>query len=268
MSERAAVERVDAPVTVASLVEDLRELGVEAGATLLVHASLSELGWVCGGAQAVVEALRRVVTDSGTLVVPTHTPQYTDPEGWSNPPVPEGWVGTIREAMPPYRPSVTPSRGVGAIPECLRTCPGARRSRHPVMSFAALGDDAGAVVAEHGYDRSLGEGSPLADIYDRDGDVLLLGVGHGVNTSLHLAEYRAEFPTETTHETAPVLEDGRRVTVEYEDLVTSTDDFPDLGADFERRVGATTGTVGAADVRLASQRELVDFGVEWLEANR
>ena len=268
MSERAAIERVEAPVTVESLVDDLRGLGVEAGATLLVHASLSELGWVCGGAQAVVEALQRAVTDDGTLVVPTHTPQYTDPEGWSNPPVPDAWVGTIRESMPPYRPAVTPSRGVGAVPECLRTHPGARRSRHPVMSFAAWGADAEAVVADHAYERSLGESSPLARVYERDGDVLLLGVGHGVNTSLHLAEYRADVPAETTREVAPVLEDGRRVTVEYEDLVTRTEDFPDLGAAFERRVGLERGTVGAADARLASQRELVDFAVGWFEANR
>ena len=89
MTERDAVEAVDDPVTVETLVGDLRGLGVEAGETILVHSSVSSLGWVAGGAQAVVEALQRTVTEDGTLVVPTFTAQYTDPAAWSNPPVPD-----------------------------------------------------------------------------------------------------------------------------------------------------------------------------------
>lgn len=270
MGDEALVERTDEPVTVPSLAADLRALGVGAGDTLLVHSSLSALGWVCGGPQAVVDALREVVTDAGTLVVPTHTPQLSDPAGWSNPPVPESWYGPIRETMPPYRPAVTPSWGVGAVPECFRTYPDALRSGHPVVSFAAWGRDAEAVVSDHTLDDSLGEGSPLARVYDRDGDVLLLGVGYDVNTSFHLAEYRADFPKERTTDGAPVLRDGRRVRVEYADLRTSTEDFAELGSDFEASADAdvVTGTVGEADATLVSQRALVDFAVEWFEVNR
>jgi aminoglycoside 3-N-acetyltransferase len=268
MGEQDAVERVDDPVTVESLAADLRDLGVGAGDALLVHSSLSALGWVCGGAQAVVAALREVVTPSGTLVMPTFTGQYTDPAGWSDPPVPAGWVDRIREAMPPFRPAVTPTRGVGAVPECFRNYPDVARGGHPEVSFAAWGRSAEAVALDHGLDRGLGEDSPLARLYERDADVLLLGVGHDNDTSFHLAEYRAELPVETVTRGAPVLEDGRRVRVEYEDIETSAADFPDLGADFERRVGSATGAVGAADARLASQPALVDFAVDWLEANR
>lgn len=268
MGERAAIERVDEPVTVSSLAADLRGLGLHEGDTLLVHASLSALGWVCGGAQVVVDALQEVVTDSGTLVVPTHTGQYTDPAGWSNPPVPDEWVERIRETMPAFRPDVTPTREMGAIPECFRDYPDAVRSVHPTVSFAAWGADAEAIVADHGLDYGLGENSPLARVYERDGDVLLLGVGHDRNTSLHLAEHRADFPKETVVTGAPVLEDGRRVRVEFEDIATSTEDFADLGADFEEQSELAAGTVGAADARLASQRALVDFAVDWFEANR
>lgn len=269
MGEREAIERVDDPVTVDSLADDLRTLGVGTGDTLLVHASLSALGWVAGGAQAVVDALRAAVTAEGTIVVPTHTPQYSDPSGWSNPPVPDRWVPTIHAEMPPFRPDVTPTRGVGAVPECLRTYPDAVRGEHPVVSFAARGAEAEAIVTGHAFDDGLGEGSPLARCYYGDADVLLLGVGHDVDTSLHLAEYRAEIPIERTTNAAPVLDDdGRRVTVEYEDIETSTDDFPELGAAFEREVGVREGTVGAAEAKLADQRALVDFAVEWFEANR
>lgn len=268
MTEGDAVECVDDPVTVSSITADLRALGIEAGETLLVHSSLRSLGWICGGAQAVVDALQAVVTASGTLVMPTHTGQYSDPEAWSNPPVPDDWIERIHESMPPFRPAVTPTRGMGAIPECFRNYPGVVRGPHPELSFAAWGADAEAIVTEQGYDYGLGEQSPLARIYDRDGAVLLLGVGHEVNTSLHLAEYRSDVPTELVEHRAPVLDDGERVVVEYEDIEKRTDDFPELGGDFERQVGLTEGTVGAADARVTGQRALVDFAVDWFEANR
>lgn len=268
MGEADAIERVDEPVTVSSLAADFRDLGVDAGDTLLVHSSLNALGWVSGGPPAVVDALQEVLTESGTLVMPTHTSQYTDPAVWQAPPVPDDWVDPIRESRPPFRPEVTPARGMGAIPECFRNYPDVVRSTHPQFSFAAWGTDAEAIVSDHGLDFSHGENSPLARVYDRDGDVLLLGVDHETNTSFHLAEYRAEFPKETTVNTAPLLENGRRVDVEIEDVESSTDDFEELGAAFERQVGLTEGTVGAATARLAGQRALVDFAVEWFESNR
>ena len=250
MGERDAVEAVEEPVTVDGIVADLRELGVTPGETLLVHSSLRSLGWVAGGAQAVVEALQWTVTEDGTLVVPTFTAQYTDPTGWSNPPVPDEWVGTMPERMPTFRPAVTSTRSVGAVPECFRSHPGVVRSRHPTYSFAAWGADAEAVVADHPYEDGLGEGSPLAAVYDRGGSVLLLGVGHAVDTSLHLAEYRATFPKERVSHRAPVLQDGERTMVELEDIEISSDDFEALGAAFERELGAREGPVGAATATL------------------
>ena len=268
MSEADAIERVDEPVTVSSLVSDFRALGIEAGDTLVVHASMSELGWVSGGPPAVVDALQTVLTESGTLVMPAHTSQYTDPAEWQAPPVPDGWVEQIHESRPPFRPEVTPTRGMGAIAECFRNYPGTVRSTHPAFSVTAWGADAEAIASDHGFDNSHGEDSPWARVYERDGDVLLLGVGHDRNTSLHLAEYRAEFPKKSTTLTAPLLEDGERVDVTFEDVETRTDDFEELGAAFEDRVGLTSGTVGAATAELASQRAIVDFAVEWFESNR
>ena len=263
-------DRSPEPVTAGGIAADLDDLGVEPGDTVLVHASLSSLGWVCGGPPAVVDALQRTLTTDGTLVMPTHTPGHSEPSKWENPPVPESWYETIRETMPPFRPEVTPTWGMGAVAECFRSCPGVRRSAHPSLSFAAWGADAEFVTAGHGLDSRLGEESPLARVYDLDGRVLFLGTDHGTNTSLHLAEYRTEGDPGTVTDGAPVLEDGERRWVTYEDVSIDDGDFPACGEAFEaREPGAVrTGTVGVGPAKLLEIRPMVDFAADWFDANR
>lgn len=270
MNDLLPEDRSPEPVTVESLASDLRGLGIEAGHTLLVHGSLSSLGWVCGGPTAVVDALQRVVGADGTIVMPTHSPGNMDPSNMENPPVPESWYDTVRDQMPPYRPAVTPTQGMGAIAECFRSCPGVSRSAHPQLSFAAWGADAQFVTENHSFDYSLGEESPLARVYDLDGDVLFLGTSHATNTSLHLAEYRADIDIATETAAGAALVDGEREWVHWEDIEYDDRDFPDCGEAFEREHpdAFETGTVGVGDARLFPQRRLVDFAVGWFEANR
>lgn len=270
MSDMLPEEQVDEPVTVESMVADLRTIGVEAGQTLLVHASLSSLGWVCGEAPAVVDALQQTLGEDGTLVMPTHSPGNMEPSEMGNPPVPESWYETIREQMSPYRPDVTPTQGIGAVAECFRSCPGVHRSDHPQHSFAAWGADAAFITEGHGYDNSLGEDSPLARIYENDGDVLFLGTTHATNTSLHLAEYRAELGLDTVTCSGAVLVDGEREWTDWEDISIDDDDFEACGEAFERANPGVVerGTVGVGDSKRIEQRPLVDFAVEWFERNR
>ncbi|WP_158057627.1 aminoglycoside N(3)-acetyltransferase [Halorussus halophilus] len=270
MTEADAIEQTDEPLTVERLVSDLRDLGVESGDTLLVHSSLSSLGWVAVGPPTVVDALMEAVGEDGTLVMPTHSTQYSDPSDWQNPPVPSDWIPEIRSSAPPYRPDVTPTRGMGAIAECFRAYPSVVRSRHPLYSFAAWGDDAEAVVADHGYDNGLGEESPLARVYERDGEILMLGTGHDTNTSLHLAEHRGEYDQTFVTGGAPVMVDDDRQWISFEGLDYDSEDFADAGDAFERdRDDAVVrGEVGCAETRLLSQRELVDYGAEWFGENR
>lgn len=170
------------PHAVTSLTDDLRALGVVPGDVLLVHSSVRSLGFVAGGVQAVVEALLSAVGPGGTLVVPTHTSENTDPAGWRNPPVPEPWWPVIRSETPGFDPARTPSRWVGVLPEVVRTWPGARRSDHPQVSCAALGARAREVTAEHDLTESHGERSPIGAVNRLRGKVLLLGCGHDSNT--------------------------------------------------------------------------------------
>jgi aminoglycoside 3-N-acetyltransferase len=271
MGEREVVERTgEHPVTIHSLRADLKALGVEPGMTLLVHASLSSLGWVCGGPAAVVLALEEVLGPGGTLMMPTHSGDLSDPADWEHPPVPESWWVTIRETMPPFDPDLTPTRGMGSIPETFRKQKGVRRSIHPQVSFAAWGAEAEKITGDHALDFGLSEDSPLGRVYDLDGWVLLLGVGYASNTSLHLAEYRASFPGRRIVETgAPVMINEKREWVKIQDLDLDPSDFETIGADFERsKECLRRGFVEGAEAKLMPQRALVDFAVRWMEDNR
>lgn len=262
MSEVESIATVSQPGTRQSVAADLRRLGIESRMVLLVHSSLSKMGWVNGGPVAVIQALMDVLTEDGTLVMPTHSGDYSDPAKWQNPPVPQPWQETIRETMPLFDPRFTPTRGMGRIPELFRTWPGVQRSLHPQTSFAAWGRYADVVTDGHTLEYSLGENSPLARVYDLDGSVLLLGVGHGNNTSLHLAEYRAPAPS-LTRNGAPWSEAGRRVWKEFDDVDINDDLFPEVGQAFERAASVEIGRVAAAECRLMSQRAAVDFAQAW-----
>jgi aminoglycoside 3-N-acetyltransferase len=265
----AASADASEPVTPTRIVRDLRALGVQPGMLLNVHCSMSRLGWIVGGAQTVVEALMEAVGPDGTLMMPTHSAQLTDPANWRMPPAPERWWDTIRAEMPTYHPDRTPTRNMGAVAENFRTCPGVRRSAHPQTSHAAFGPLADHIVSSHPLESLFGEQTPIGRLYELDGHVLLLGVDHGNNTVLHLAEDRASFPGKQRHpEGAPIVVDGQRRWQPFHPIRVSDDDFTTLGEAFAATGLETRGPVGAAEARLMKAREVVDFALPWLEANR
>lgn len=258
------------PHTVASLRDDLVALTLRAGEVVLVHSSLSRVGFVVGGPQAVVQAILDVLGPQGTLVVPTHTSENTDPAGWQNPPVPESWWPVIRGEAPGFDRLMTPaSRWMGVIAQTVRTWPGSLRSDHPQVSFAAVGARAAEVTTGHRLDDALGDSSPLGAVYRLGGSVLLLGVGHDSNTSLHLAEWRQPRPLRHTTGSALRHPDGSVRWTTWNDVAEDESDFETIGAEFERETGSVhVGGVGGATTRLMPQPALVDYATRWMTEHR
>ena len=125
------------------------------------------------------------------------------------------------------------------------------------------------ITAEHTLSNIFGEGSPIAKLYDLDAKVLLLGVGYDKNTSIHLADVRAEYPGKhDCIEHSAILEDGVRIWKAYQTLFVDGEDFEDIGIAFEEKGLANIGKIGNADSRLIQQRNLVDFSVCWIEEYR
>jgi aminoglycoside N3'-acetyltransferase len=156
----------------AMLTEQLRTLGVAPGQVLLVHSSFRALRPVEGGPRGVLEAILEVLGPRGTLVMPS-------------------WTGRDDVSFDSWTtPAAT---DLGVLADTFWRIPGVRRSAHP-FAFAARGPRAEEVVVGPLPLPPHAPGSPVDRVHAMDGRVLLLGVGHDANTTLHLAELMAGVP--------------------------------------------------------------------------
>ena len=256
-------------VVKSDIADALKRAGLQKGDSVMVHASLGKIGYVCGGPQAVIEALIECVGEEGTVMMPTQSWKNLDPETGVHWDADEKDWDRIRENWPAFDKAITPTNTMGAVAEMFRSWPGAMRSDHPARSVAAWGRNAGYLTKGHDLSDIFGDTSPIGKLYALDGKVLLIGVGYDKNTSLHLADVRAAYPGKhTCVEHSAVTENGKRIWKAYETLFVDGEDFKDIGAAFEAAHSVNTAVIGGTKLKLMKQRELVDFAVEWIEKNR
>lgn len=260
------IQTTSRPHTRDSLGRDLATLGVGPGQLVMMHVSMRALGFVVGGAVTLLDAVLDRLGPTGTLMMPAHSGDLSEPADWSNPPVPPAWVDTVRAAMPAFDRARTPTWGVGIVAELFRTWPGVVRSDHPTVSLAAHGPLAAKILDDHLFDDPHGECSPLARAYDRNVKVLLLGVGWDRATLLHLAERRALPDADPISAGAPVLRAGKRVWQTYRDYDSDPHNFLVVGDALAAAKQLTLGPVGSAKAILAEGRTVVDTGLACLKA--
>ena len=264
-------------ITRSRLAADLRTIGLREGAIAMVHARMSAIGWVVGGSGGLVGALLDVLGPEGTLAAYVSWEEHVYHA--------EEWPSEHRaayEAEPPVFDPATAeaSRDHGRLPERVRTWPGARRSAHPEASVAAVGARADWLTREHPQDDGYGPDSPFGRLAAAEGQVLMLGAPLETLSILHHAEAIARVPGKRRVTfSIPVAEPGGRIVARtYTDIDTSRgafdyaslglaeDEFATIGREALAAGAGVRGAVGGADCALFGAREVVDFGVSWIEA--
>jgi aminoglycoside N3'-acetyltransferase len=259
------------------LVDDLRSLGLRPGQDLLIQCSLRQVGPVEGGAAALFGAIREAAGPAATLVVPTQTTGnslssrafHAATAGLSA----EGRARYVA-AMPGFDPGSTPSVGMGALAEYIRTYPGARRSAHPQSSFAAVGPRAAQAMSVHDLDCHLGDRSPLGWLYGAAAAILLIGVGYAQCTAFHLAEYRWTSKPRRQEYHCFTVGEGTRTALAFTDIELDDSDFELIGAALDAAswsgpdAAPRRGRVGRASCALLPMRTAVDFACASMARHR
>jgi aminoglycoside 3-N-acetyltransferase len=228
------------PVSGEQIGRQLAALGVPRGAVLVVHSSFSRTGPVQGGPEGLIQALRAWLGPEGTLVMPSMTEQDDEV----------------------FDPARSHCRGMGVVADTFWRLPGVRRSDSP-HAFAACGPLAEAITAPHAIDDPHGMDSPVGRVFAHAGHVLLLGVDHDANTTMHLAESLAKVAYGLPKYS--LLRDGDRVRrIDYVEAQGCCARFVDINRLLEARRAQSSGQVGHGVARHVRSRDLVDAALHLL----
>jgi aminoglycoside 3-N-acetyltransferase len=243
----------------------LSRLNIPGDSIVLLHISMSAMGWVCGADVSIVNALIKWSESGVTLVMPSQTPDYSDPSLWSLPPVPEEWYDVIRNNMPPFVPQQTATKGIGAVAESFRRHAKVDRSHHPKYSFAAVGPLSTKILHPHLIDTTLAEGSPLHRLYQMNAIVLMIGTDWETCTAMHLSEYFSK-SAKAIKNGAPIMENGNRKWVEYRDYDWDDTYFNNIGRHYlkEHPQDVQQFKLGDANCLLLNIKSLVDYSTREL----
>jgi aminoglycoside 3-N-acetyltransferase len=215
------------------LVAQLRALGVGEGGVLIVHAAFSKVGPIDDGPRGLIDALRTVLWPDGTLVMPS----------------------MADDDDVPFDPAASPCIGMGVVADTFWRLRGVRRSDSP-HAFAAAGPRADEITAPHPVDVPHGPDSPVGRACALDAQVLLIGVGHDANTTIHLAErlagVRYRLPAHAT-----ILRAGHPVRVEYAENDCCCVRFALVDHWLDAEGAQKRGPIGHAEARLARARDVV-----------
>ena len=163
------------PISEEDLIKDLLSSNLlKPGDIVMVHSSLSSIGNVIGGPEVVCRAFQKVLTETGTLLMPS----YHQPEPILQM-IKKGKLVDLRTA-----PSM-----MGKLTETFRTLPGVERSSHPFSSVCAWGRYAKELTKGHNRSPYIcGPGSPFFELVERSGKYMGIGIDIRVIALYHVLE--------------------------------------------------------------------------------
>jgi aminoglycoside 3-N-acetyltransferase len=230
--------------TIEQLTIQLTTLGIQPGGVLLVHTAFSQVKPVEDGPPGLIQALREVLGPQGTLVMPSMT--YDDSQ--------------------PFDPKSTPCKeNMGVVADTFWRMPWVLRSDSP-HAFAAIGPQAVYITAPHPVDVPHDLNSPVGRVYELDGQVLLLGVDHGSNTTIHLAENMADVRYRRPSQ-AMIFQDGIPTLIEFGEIDHCCENFELAGQWLDEKGLQQCGKVGNATALLMRSRDIVEVVTNQLRAN-
>ncbi|MCG8571627.1 MAG: AAC(3) family N-acetyltransferase [Spirochaetes bacterium] len=242
--------------TKASLLQDLKQPGINQRGTLLVHSSMKAIGQVNGGAETVLDSLIELMKE-GLLILPTHT--------WSE----NNLKGHI------YDPQTEPSC-VGILTNLFLKRPQVFRSLHPTHSVAAIGKRAKNYIDHDNYPGKPYTPCPrngcFGSLYDENGELLFLGASLKTNTFIHSVEEWLEIPDRIQAEPETVkirLGENHFQEVQFHRHYCSKGDislnYDRIEGDLLKKRIAQKITIGDAKSYLVKVRPLADMLVSILK---
>lgn len=230
-------------ISQATVTEQILNLGVIPGGVLLVHCAFSKVRPIEHGPPGLIAALQTALGPMGTLVMPSMTDDDDHP----------------------FDPHRTPCLGLGIVAHTFWQLTNVRRSDNP-HAFAASGPQVQHITADHPLDLPHGLNSPVGRVYELDGQVLLLGVGHDSNTTIHLAESLAGVRYRRP-KYLMIKEQGQLKRFDYAEIDHCCQNFNLVDNWLEAEGLQRKGTIGHAEARLIKSRDVVRVVTERLKVN-
>jgi aminoglycoside 3-N-acetyltransferase len=260
--------------SIEELANGFRTLGVRAGDTVILHASVRAVGEVAGGPDQTHLALKSALTSEGTLMMYASCPRYYGEVGRGNLTIEQ--ERDILEKLPLFDPLTARSdRDNGTLVEFLRTYPDSGVNRH-VARFVFWGKQSEHLMSSQPWNYAFGPDSPLERFLMLDGKIVLLGSDHDAVTFLHYVEHIADFPGKRiARYQVPVMENGCRVWRAMEEFDTSGDgvhvNWPDrffakIIDSLLTKTRNDGARVGNAMTYILSAGELLDFALPLMKA--
>jgi aminoglycoside 3-N-acetyltransferase len=207
------------------LIINLKELGLKKGDIILLHSALSSIGHIEGGVSAFIDSFLEVITEEGTLAVPSFT------------------GGIVPEYVKNHKESIT--------------------SINPYASISAIGKDAEYLCRDHWKcETAHAEGTPYIKLAELGGYICLFGVDQDRNTTLHSVEALLKLPYLKETEKSKIETPEGKIETSFKYFPGPHRDFIGLDKTLRKSGKMKTVKIGTAVVRLIKSKDLLDIILE------